>query len=111
MRTWVHWYPTKKNNKLAQEMKDSSKGYFRQTLLIRLQLVVLISWLGLVGLGQGVESGWGWVSCPPRPVVLMVVGGRRRADRPRWPDKVEREGHGWQCHLRTWGFRCYGVCC
>lgn len=102
MRTWVHWYPAKKKRKLAQEMKDSSKGYFRQNLFIRLQLVVLLSWLGLVGLGQVAESGWGWVSCPPHPVVLMVVGRRRRAGRLRCPHKGEGEGHGWRCHLRTW---------
>src|SRR5574341_1485507 len=82
-------------------MKYSIKAYIRHNLSARLALLVLLSWLGLVGLGQSPERGWGWVSCPPRPVVLMVVGRRRWAGRSRYPHKVEREGHGWPCHLRT----------
>ncbi len=69
---------------------------------MRLHLLVVVSWLGLVWLGQMPASGWGWVSCPPRPVVLMGVGGRRRAGRPRRHHELERGGHGWSCHLRTW---------
>lgn len=87
---------------MAQEMKYSIKDYVRHNLAVRLHLVVLISWLGLVWLGQLPGSGWGWVSCPPRPVVLMVVGGRRRADRPRHCHEWERDSEAWRCQLRRW---------
>ena len=87
---------------MAQEMKYSIKAYVRHNLSVRLHLWVLISWLGLVWLGQMPVSGWGWVSCPPRPVVLMVVGGRRRASRPRHAHELARGGQAWNCHLRTW---------
>lgn len=84
-------------------MKYSIKGYIRHNLAARLALVVVMSWLGLSGLGQTLESGWGWVSCPPRPVVLMVVGRRyRTTGRSRRRQELEREGPGWSCHLGTW---------
>ncbi len=102
MRTRVHWYPGKKNNKLAQEMKYSIKAYVRHNLPARLVLLVLLSWVGLTGLGQGPESGWGWLSCPPQRVVVLSVGGRKRAKGPRQSGQGKTGGHGWDCYLRRW---------
>lgn len=102
MRTRVHWYRGKKNNKLAQEMKYSIKAYIRHNLPARLALLVLLSWVGLTWLGQRPESGWGWLSCPPQQMVVLSVGGRKRARGPRRSDQGQTGGHGWGCHLRTW---------
>lgn len=83
-------------------MKYNTSWSIRHFVEVRLHLLVLISWLGLVWLGQMPASGWGWVSCPPRRVVLMVVGGWRRAGRPRPRHKLGRGGQAWKCHLRRW---------
>jgi len=69
---------------------------------VRLHLMVVVSWLGLALLGQVAESGWGWVSCPARQVILMGVGGRHRVRGPRRSGQGTTDGHGWGCHLRTW---------
>jgi hypothetical protein len=63
-------------------------------LPVRLQLLVMISWLLLALNGQIIDSGWGWVSCPPQVAGLAEV---RRQNRPG-PD---RQGAGRVC--RPWG--------
>ena len=46
---------------------------------MRLQLLVMISWLLLALNGQMIESGWGWVSYPPQVAGLVE---RKRRSRP-----------------------------
>ena len=81
MRTRVHWYPVMviKNNKLAQKMDYSLKKRTKYLLTVRLQLLVMISWLLLAVNGQLIDSGWGWVSCPPQVAGLAEA---RRQSRP-----------------------------
>lgn len=62
---------------------------------MRLHLVVLLSWLGLAVLGQVPESSSGWLSCPPRPVLVRTLRRRERGGR-------ERGGPRWGCIVRTW---------
>src|SRR5574341_1296388 len=77
-------------------MKYSIKAYIRHNLAARLALLVLLSWLGLTWLGQSPERGWGWVSCPRRPVVLLVVGRRGGVGGLPWLV------WGWQVSGRIW---------
>jgi len=83
-------------------MKYSIKGYVKHNLLGRLALLVLISWMLMTWLGQGPEGGWGWLSCRPQRVMVLIVGRRRRADRPRGNEQRQRGGQGWGCHLGRW---------
>ena len=73
--------PRQKSAKLAQGMKDSTKNWLRHILGVGLHLWVALSCLGLVWLGPVGESQGGWVSCPPRLVVVAGVnrGKERRA--------------------------------
>jgi hypothetical protein len=50
-------------------MDYSAKNRIRHFLPVRLQLLVMISWLLLAVNGQMIDSGWGWVSCPPQSSV------------------------------------------
>ena len=77
------------NNKLAQKMDYNTKQTIKQLLRVRLQLLVVISCVGLALLGQVPESSGGWLACRPPVVSLRQVkregtgrkGARRRK---RW---------------------------
>ena len=83
-----------KNNKLAQKMDYSLKKRTKYLLTVRLQLLVMISWLLLAVNGQLIDSGWGWVSCPPQVAGLAEA---RRQSRPG--QRSNQPG----CGCRPWG--------
>lgn len=59
---------------------------------MRLQLLVMISWLLLALNGQMIESGWGWVSYPPQVASLVErrsSPGKSRK-RPGWGGRLWR---------------------
>jgi hypothetical protein len=75
-------------------MDYSAKNRIRHFLTVRLQLLVMISWLLVALNGQIIDSGWGWVSCPPQ--VAGLAEDRRRS----------RSGQSSQrscCGCRPWG--------
>lgn len=83
-------------------MKYSTKKWLRHILLVRLQLWIGLSCLGLALLGPVVESQGGWVSCPPSLVVVAGVSGgkarRHGCSRGEAVGRVRR----WECIRRTW---------
>jgi transposase-like protein len=66
------------NNKLALRMDYSTKQTIKQLLGVRLQLVVVLSCVGLALMGQVAESSGGWVACPAWEVSLSQeeAGGK-----------------------------------
>jgi len=78
-------YPMdKKNNKLALRMNYSTKQTIKQLLVVRLQLVVVLSCVGLALVGQMPDSSGGWLACPAVVVSLRRVrGGGKGTKRTR----------------------------
>ena len=84
-------------------MNYSTKQKMKQFLMVRLQLVVVLSCVGLALLGQVPESSGGWLACPPSGVSLSQAKGetkRRQGARPRnkWgcAGAWGRLGQGWR---------------
>lgn len=86
-------------------MKYSTKKWLRQIILVRLQLWIGLSCLGLAVLGPVVESQGGWVSCPPCLVVVAGVSGCKercgcdRSERVGWVRRWERIWRTWPVPL------------
>lgn len=76
-------------------MNNKTKKRIRHLLEVRLQLLVVISWMLVLMNGQIVESGWGWISYPPQMVSLAASGQRRRLRKAR-----SRKGGGWRKRWR-----------
>ena len=83
-------------------MKYSTKNWLRHILLVRLHLWIGLSCLGLALLGPVAESQGGWVSCPPRLVVIAGVSGGK--ERRHGCGRGEAAGwvHRWGWVWRTW---------
>ena len=90
------------NNKLAQRMDYNTKQTIKQLLRVRLQLLVVISCVGLALMGQMPESSGGWLACRPwvvRPSQAVVVGKGRQTARHR---ARERRGRDWGRLKQGW---------
>lgn len=74
-------------------MNYSLKNKIRHFLPVRLQLLVVISWLLLAVNGQMIDSGWGWVSYPPQ--VVGLAEDRRRG-------RAGKKSRGPSCGCRPW---------
>jgi hypothetical protein len=83
-------------------MKNSTKIGLRHIVQVRVQLLVVVSCLGLSLLGQVAESSWGWVSCPPRVVTLMEVGGKGKRSKGGGGKGCGCRP-GWDWLVQTWG--------
>ena len=94
--------PGKMNNKLAQRMNYNTKQTIEQFLRVRLQLLVVISCVGLALMGQVPESSGGWLACRPWVVSLsqaVAVGKGRQTARQR---ARERRGRDWGRLKQGW---------
>ena len=82
-------YPVdKKNNKLALRMNYSTKQTIKHLLVVRLHLLVVLSCIGLVLMGQVPESNGGWLACPAVVVSLRPArGGGKGAKGARPPTR------------------------
>jgi len=82
-------------------MNYSTKQKLKQLLVMRLQLLVALSCVGLALMGQVAESSEGWLACPPAVVSLKQAqeGGKRtQVARPRkkWDCAGVWLGQGWR---------------
>jgi len=66
-------------------MNYNPKQTIKHLLVVRLQLVVVLSWLGLALMGQVPESSGGWLACPPVVVSLRPIRGRGKRTRAARP--------------------------
>jgi len=80
-------------------MNYSLKNRLGHLLAVRLQLLVMISWLLLALNGQMIESGWGWVSCPPQVAGLEE---RRRTIRSGGSQGKSSGSRQWRMLGRQW---------
>ncbi|MFC1976578.1 transposase, partial [Chloroflexota bacterium] len=82
-------------------MNYSTKQELKHFLVVRLQLLVLLSCVGLALVGQVAESSGGWQACPPVVVSLSQAKAktkRRPGARPRqrWGCAWGRLREGWR---------------
>lgn len=82
-------------------MQNTTKRSVTQLLAGRLNLLVLLSVLGLSLLGRMPESQAGWIACPPRVVILTGRSAKRRRQRASLSIGT-RLRYGWHHLVRTW---------
>jgi len=78
-------------------MNYSTKQTIKHLLVVRLQVWVVVSCVGLALLGQTADSSGGWVACPPVRMSQAEAGGKR--ERPK--KRRERAGR-WEGLKRGW---------
>jgi hypothetical protein len=88
-------YRTKKNNKLALRMNYSTKQTIKHLLVVRLQLLVILSCVGLALMGQIPESYGGWLACPVSGVSLSQAKGETKKTKGVRPTKSGGGAGGW----------------
>ena len=82
-------------------MNYSTRQKLKQFLVVRLQLLVVLSCAGLALVGQVPESSEGWLACPPMVVSLRQAeeGGKRTKEagpRKSWGCAGVWLGRGWR---------------
>jgi transposase-like protein len=80
-------------------MNYSTKQKLKHFLVVRLQLLVVLSCVGLALVGQVSESSGGWLACPPAVVSLSQAKVKRRPGarpRKRWGCAWGRLREGWR---------------
>jgi hypothetical protein len=90
----------KKNSKLAQKMNYSTKETIKHLLVVRLQLVVMVSCVGLGLVGPVPESYGGWVACGPVGVSLSQAPRKPAKRKGGWPS--QRRGWDWGWLRQGW---------
>ena len=85
-------------------MQCTASWTWRQTerwLGSRLHILVLVSVIFAMLLGQLPESGPGWIACPPQSIEQPDIRGRRIPDRLRVGQGVSLQA-GWEQMRHTW---------
>lgn len=71
-------------------------------LAVRLQVLVVVSWLALAMQGQAPDGIGGWLTCPPAVYTLYSDGRRQRPSRPGQREPWLRRPESWRYIRLTW---------
>ncbi len=83
-------------------MECTTKRPIIQLAEVRLHILVLLSVLILALLGRVPDGQAGWVTCPPRVVVVAIQGRWRCRHRRGSKTSGDHENGGWLYLSRTW---------